>query len=73
MNASFKAELMRLSAAEKLELIGELWDSLPEGDMPPPTENQIAEAQTRLDEHLRDPGSAIPYEEVLERLRSRLR
>jgi putative addiction module component (TIGR02574 family) len=72
-------ELMQLDAAERLDIAEKLWDSIhPPGSARPGdtvviTEEQLAEIDRRIEEHRRDPGSAIPYEEVVERLRSRLR
>jgi putative addiction module component (TIGR02574 family) len=66
MNKARFAELFELSPAERVEIAQDLWDSVlgsPEG-LPPPTEEQIAEAGRRLEEHERDPSSAIPWEEV---------
>jgi putative addiction module component (TIGR02574 family) len=64
-------ELMQFSPSQRLAAAHQLWESLSESDRPPPSEAQIAEAERRLDEHLRDPDSAIPYEEVMERLWTR--
>ncbi|HEY3800722.1 MAG TPA: addiction module protein [Caulobacteraceae bacterium] len=60
----------KLTPAEKLELIGELWDSLDAVDVPL-TANQRAE----LDRRLADPDlqSGAPWEEVKARLLQRLR
>ena len=72
-------ELMQLDAAERLDIAEKLWDSIhPPGSARPGdtvviTEELLAEIDRRIDEHRRDPGSAIPYEEVVERLRSRLK
>jgi putative addiction module component (TIGR02574 family) len=57
-----------LSPAEKLELIGELWDSLEPGDVAL-TPTQIEEIDRRLAETT--PGQ--PWEDVEARLRQRLR
>jgi putative addiction module component (TIGR02574 family) len=57
-----------LSAAEKLELIGRLWDSLEAEDVPL-TDAQAEELERRLE--LDEPGA--PWSEVEARLRSRLR
>jgi len=73
MNDKLKGELLQLSTAEKLELIGELWDSI--DDQAPGIEftpEELAEFERRMEEHRRDPSSAIPVEEVIAELRSRL-
>ena len=61
-------DLDSLTPAEKLELIGELWDSL-EADDVSLTKAQKDEIDRRLE--LDEPG--VPWEEVEARLRSRLR
>jgi putative addiction module component (TIGR02574 family) len=59
----------QLSPAEKLELIGELWDSLDAEDIPL-TQAQMDEIDRRLAAADSEPG--IPWEEVQARLASRL-
>ena len=73
MNDVLESQLMQLSAAEKIALIGKLWNSIEDSD--PAAEvapEQLAEARRRMDEHRRDPSSAIPIDEVIAHLRSRL-
>ena len=73
MNDVLESQLMELSAAEKIVLIGKLWNSIDEND--PAAEvapEQLAEAKRRMEEHRRDPSSAIPIDEVIAHLRSRL-
>ena len=67
------SEIMQLPPDERLELIGDVCDSLNEQDMPPLSEAQLLEARRRLEEHRRDPGSALPWDEVRDRLQSRLK
>ena len=71
MNKILREQVMNLPAEEKIELAMDLWDSLSDDELPPPTSDQLEEAKRRLEEHRKNPDSAIPYEEVLERLRSR--
>ncbi len=62
-------ELLKLSVAERIQLVEDLWDSIaadPKGL--PLTDAQKAELDRRLKEHEMDPGSAIPWEAVRERL-----
>lgn len=68
---SLKAEHLKLTAEERIELAMDLWDSIAPEDMPPLTLEEIAELERRLAEHQRDPGSAVPWEEVRARLWSR--
>jgi putative addiction module component (TIGR02574 family) len=72
MNKTLLDELLQLPPAERIELAQELWDSIDPGeDLPPLTPEQMKEVDRRLAEHLLDPGSAIPWEEVRARLRAR--
>jgi putative addiction module component (TIGR02574 family) len=72
MNKSLLNELLQLPPAERIELAQELWDSIdPGADLPPLTPEQMKEVDRRLAEHLRDPSTAIPWEEVRARLRAR--
>jgi putative addiction module component (TIGR02574 family) len=59
----------RLSLAERLQLVEDIWDSIAEearhaADVLPLSDAQLAEARRRQEEHRRDPGSAIPWERV---------
>jgi putative addiction module component (TIGR02574 family) len=71
MKASTLSELLKLSPAERIQLAQDLWDSIDEREATPLTEEQIREVEQRLAEHDADPESAIPWQEVRERLRSR--
>jgi putative addiction module component (TIGR02574 family) len=60
-------ELLKLPAAERVEIALALWDSLEDAELDalvPLTEEQKAELDRRLAEHERNPGSAIPWEQV---------
>ncbi len=62
-------ELLKLSVAERIQLVEDLWDSIAaDADDFPLTDAQKAELDRRLEEHEADPGSAIPWAEVRERL-----
>ncbi len=64
--------LLKLGVPERIQLAEDLWDSIAaEPEALPLTETQRAEVERRLTEHDRDPDSAIPWEEVRERLRRR--
>jgi len=66
------AELLKLEPEERLELVEVLWDSVDDKDKPL-TDAQAAEVKRRIDEHERDPSSAIPWEVVRARLWSRFK
>jgi putative addiction module component (TIGR02574 family) len=75
MNENLRKELFNLSPAERIQLAEELWDSVaaePE-NLPPLTPEQIEEIERRLAEHERDPGRAMPWEEVRQRIWSRFK
>lgn len=69
--ASLIAEAMRLPREERLQLVEDLWNSVIEDEQWLPTPDQLAEARRRLEEHRRDPSTAIPAERILARLQSR--
>jgi putative addiction module component (TIGR02574 family) len=71
MRRELLAELLELTPTERLDLIGDLWDSLESGDLPPLTKDQIEEMERRLAEHRANPDSALSWEEVRAELRSR--
>ena len=56
-------ELARLSPEERLALIGQLWDSLRDADIPLP-EAQQAELARRLSSLDQDRAQAIPWEQM---------
>ena len=64
--------IKQLSVAERLDLIGELWDSIPDSleELPIPDWHR-EELERRLAAADADPGGAIPWEEVRERLRKK--
>ena len=68
------AELLRtqLSVQQRLELIGELWDSIPDSlDALPIPEWHREELERRLVAADADPEGAIPWDEVKRRLREK--
>jgi putative addiction module component (TIGR02574 family) len=74
--ADLRDELRKLSLAERLELVEELWDSIAaecERAPVPLTDEQVADLERRLAEADADPAGGAPWEEVLERIRQRPR
>lgn len=66
------AELLKLPARERAEIAMALWESLANSEREAdyePTDEQAVELDRRLADHLADPGSAIPWEEVRKKLR----
>lgn len=64
--------IKQLSVAERLDLISELWDSIPDSlDELPIPEWHRKELERRLAAADADPDAAIPWEEVRQRLRKK--
>lgn len=63
-----------LTPEERLRLIEELWDSLTEKpEAVPLTDAQREELDRRLDDLERSSPAGIPWDDVLQQIRSRLR
>lgn len=76
MSRDLREELLRLSVAERLELVQELWDSIAadcEREPYPLTDEQLQDLERRLAEADADPGGGAPWQEVRERIRHRER
>ncbi len=72
MTNALRDELLKLSAAERLELVEELWESLSDDDPALAlTEAQREDLEHRLAEADADSTGGAPWEEVRERIRSR--
>jgi putative addiction module component (TIGR02574 family) len=66
-------ELSRLSPADKLMLVTELWDDLAaHPDQIPVTDEVIAELDRRMEEHRKDPTAVSTWEEVQLRILGRI-
>jgi putative addiction module component (TIGR02574 family) len=65
------AEFLKLSASDRVEIVMALWESLSETERAGQlvlTLEQEAELDRRLAEHIADPASAIPWDEVRRKL-----
>ena len=65
------AELLRLPANQRVEIAMALWESLTEAEREAElalTPEQEADLDRRLAEHVANPGSAIPWDEVRRKL-----
>ncbi len=67
-----RKDILNLSVAERMELIGDLWDSIAEApEAVALTEAQKAELDKRLDAHRRDPTASAPWAVVRDRIAKR--
>ena len=69
--ATLLAEIMQLTAKERRDLVEDLLAAVEEDEDFALTPEQMTEIDRRIAEHKRDPGSAVPVEQMLERLQSR--
>jgi putative addiction module component (TIGR02574 family) len=69
--ATILAEIMRLTPEERRELSDQLNATVAEDEDFALTPEQMAEIDRRIEEHRRDPSSAVPWEEVRDTLRAR--
>lgn len=66
-------QIQRLSTAEKLQLLGELWDSIAaEPQNVPVSEQEKILLEERWQEHVRNPQSALSLEEFKRRLNEKV-
>jgi putative addiction module component (TIGR02574 family) len=61
--SSLRHQIDTLSAAEKAELLDEVWESL-EADAASLTDAQRAELDHRLTQHQQNPSDVVPWEQV---------
>jgi putative addiction module component (TIGR02574 family) len=70
MNTEF-APLFRLSRAERLQLVEDLWDSIAQEDVEAPVSDaKLAELRRRKERFLQHPASARTWEQVKQRARA---
>jgi putative addiction module component (TIGR02574 family) len=72
MSSSNLGHLLKLPADERAELAMALWESLTDEERESELElssDQKAELDRRWAEHVADPGSAVPWEDVRRKLR----
>jgi putative addiction module component (TIGR02574 family) len=63
--SDLRSQLVNLSAAEKVELLYAVWESL-EADAQSLNETQRAELDSRPERHEKNPSDVIPWEKVRE-------
>jgi len=65
-------DFTHLSVEQRLALIGDIWDSIKDEELPPLSEDAKIELLRRSEEMRNDPSIGIPWEEVQARLRERI-
>jgi putative addiction module component (TIGR02574 family) len=73
MNKSLLMEAIELTPAERIALVGEIWDSIAPQDMPPLTDEQKQEIERRYEAMIRDPSRGSKWDVVEARLRAKYR
>jgi len=72
VNSGVFDAIFHLPVTERLQIAEALWDSIVESaeaeSVLALSDEERAELQRRLDEHDRDPGSAVPWEKVRRKL-----
>lgn len=72
MNTVVLDQIKKLSYAEKLQLVEDVWDDIAkEAAAQPITEALKAELRRRLAEHREHPETSVPWEEAMALLESR--
>jgi putative addiction module component (TIGR02574 family) len=67
-----RKDILNLSIAERIELMGDIWDSIAEvPEAIALTEAQKAELDRRLDAHRKDPTAGAPWPVVRDRIGKR--
>lgn len=72
MSIFAKSDILKLSVAERIQLAGDIWDSVTQApESIPLTEAEKSELDRRLDAYHRNPAEGTPWEIVRERIRNR--
>jgi len=67
------SEIRKLSVAERIQLVQDLWDSIAgEPEALPVTDEQRQEILRRSEAHRTKPGEALPLDEALDRIEQSL-
>jgi len=72
MSKVARKDILNLSVAERIDLIGDLWDSLADtAEAIALTEAQKAELDRRLEAYRKDPAAGAPWSVVRDRIAKR--
>jgi len=71
MSGLARADILKLSLSERIQLVEDIWDSICEcPEALPLTREQEAELEERLEEYHRNPEAGSPWHVVRERIRN---
>jgi putative addiction module component (TIGR02574 family) len=71
MDTLGRADILKLSLSERLQLVEDIWDSIAEcPEAIELTDRQKAELERRLEAFRQDPHAGSPWAEVRERIRN---
>ena len=66
------SDILRLPVSERIDVVGQIWDSVAaDSDAVPVTPEQREELDRRLKEHEQNPNDVVEWSEVERRIRSR--
>ena len=72
MDKLTKSDVLKLSVAERIQLVEDIWDTIADNpEEVPLSEEKKAELDRRLVAHQQNPDAAIPGDTVLKKIRSR--
>jgi putative addiction module component (TIGR02574 family) len=72
MNARFRNDILELTVPERIQLIGELWDSIENvSEALPVTASQKATLDRRLEAYRSDPRAGSSWRDVRKRIQKR--
>lgn len=74
MNTELLRQIRELSVSEPIDLIEAIWDGIAvRGEAPPLTDDQVAELDRRLADHLAHPDDVVSWDDVRAEARAKLR
>jgi len=66
------SKVLKLTPAERIELVHDIWDSIRPEDYPPPSEATVKEIERRVALYEANPERGIPWETAKEQLEDEL-
>jgi len=72
MDTLTKSDVLKLSVAERIQLVEDIWDTIADNpEKVPLSEEKKAELDRRLEAHQQNPDAAIPGDTVIKRIRGK--